>query len=150
MKKIFVTVLAMLLALSASGLAEGLEAYVGIYVGQDPWENPLTVEIEAVEDGKLTWRYTEDFAGQALEVAFEGTELTDGAAQFHVEGAVRDNENTTCDYTGTLELKDGAVTVTYAAGQMTESSPEGGNTAYHVEALDEAARAVTLQRAEGN
>lgn len=115
------------------------------YTGIDPWGNPLAITIDAVADGKIDWTYTEDFDGQVLSQSFEGTELVDGQAAFHVEGAIQDAEYITCDYSGTMTVEDDALTITYTAGEMTESSPEGGSTAYHVEALEEADRTVVLK-----
>lgn len=149
MKKILAALLAaiMLIPFAIIGVAEESEAYIGgRFAGQDPWGNPLTIEILSIEGGKMAFTYTEDFEGQTLSQTFDDTALADGVAEFHVEAAIDGDENTTCDYTGTLTLADGAVTVAYASGEMTESSSEGGSTAYHVDALDEADRAVTLVR----
>lgn len=132
----------MLLSLAA---AERLDNYVGgRYIGEDPWGNPLTIQIMAIEDGKLAWTYTEDFLGQVLTQTFEDTALDGEMAAFHVEGAIQGDETITCDYTGILVLKDGAVILAYDAGEMTEASPNGGSTAYHVAALAEDGRTVIL------
>ena len=118
------------------------------YTGVDPWGNPLTVTIDAITGQKMNWTYTEDFAGQKLVQSFEDTDLVDGQAEFHVTAAIQDDENTTCDYSGTVTVQDDALTVVFTAGEMTEASPEGGSTAYHVAALDEADRTVVLKAAQ--
>lgn len=126
---------------SATGLARQ-------YTGVDPWGNPLTVTIDAITGQKMNWTYTEDFAGQKLVQSFEDTDLVDGQAEFHVSAAIQDDEHTTCDYSGTVTVQDDALTVVFTAGEMTEASPEGGSTAYHVAALDEADRTVVLKAAQ--
>ena len=83
-----------------------------------------------------------------LVQSFEDTDLVDGQAEFHVTAAIQDDENTTCDYSGTVTVQDDALTVVFTAGEMTEASPEGGSTAYHVAALDEADRTVVLKAAQ--
>ena len=114
------------------------------YTGFDPWGNPLTITINSITDGKMTWVYVEDFAGQTLIQSFENTELVDGQAEFHIEAAIKDAEYITCDYSGTMKVEDDTLTITFSAGEMTEASTEGGSTAYHVEALEEAERTVVL------
>ena len=118
--------------------------------GLDPWGNPLTVSVDTLIDGKLEWTYMEDFNGQMLIQYSADTELVDGVGPFHVEGTLQDEngeeiEGVTGDYSGTIAVGDEEITLTYAAGQVTESSTEGGSTAYHVEALEEAGRTVTLK-----
>lgn len=118
------------------------------YSGLDPWGNPLTITIDNIQDGKLNWTYAEDFAGQVLIQSFEDTELIDGQTTFHVETAIQDAEYITCDYSGTMMIEDDTITVTFTAGEMTEESSEGGSTAYHVAALEEANRTVVLKAIE--
>ena len=117
------------------------------YTGTDPWGNPLAITVDAITGGRMNWTYTEDFDGQVLTQAFEGTELVNRQATFHVEAAVQDAEYITCDYSGTITLGADSLTIAFTAGEMTEASPEGGSTAYHVEALDEADRTVVLRSA---
>ncbi|MBQ3270306.1 MAG: leucine-rich repeat domain-containing protein [Clostridia bacterium] len=127
---------------SAPGTAAGTDGMR--YAGLDPWGNPLAVTIDAIRGDSMDWTYTEDFAGQILVQSFEGTELVDGHAAFHIEAAVQDAEHITCDYSGTMTVENDALTITFEAGEMTEASSEGGSTAYHVEALEKADRTVVL------
>lgn len=120
------------------------------YTGLDPWGNPLAITVNSTADGKIDWTYNEDFAGQALMQSFEGTELVDGQASFHIEATIQDADYITCDYSGTMTVGDDTLTVTYTAGEMTEASSEGGSTAYHVAALEEADRTVVLKSGDAD
>ena len=117
------------------------------YTGIDPWGNPLAITIDSIADEKISWTYTEDFAGQMLVQSFADTDIIDGQVAFHVEGTIQDADYITCDYSGTMTVGDDALTITFTSGEMTEASPEGGSTAYHVEALEEADRTVVLKSA---
>lgn len=132
-----------------AALAEGAEvdyaAYVGRYSGADPWEGRIDVIVEAVEDGAITWSFSEVFTGLTLYQAFEKVELTDGVAPFHLEGEALYDEAVRFDYTGELALRDGMVSLTFETGAVTEESSEGGSSSHHAEALDEAARTVVLE-----
>lgn len=123
-----------------------MNPYSKQYTGLDPWGNPLTITIDSITDGKMNWTYVEDFAGQTLVQSFENIELVDNQATFHVEAAVQGAEYVTCDYSGMITVEDDTLTVTFTAGEMTEASTEGGSTAYHVEALEDAERTVVLKR----
>ena len=114
------------------------------YTGIDPWGNPLTITVDDITDAKIDWTYTEDFAAQLLVQSFKDTELINGQATFHIEGAIQDAEYITCDYSGTMTIEDDTITITYTAGEMTEESSEGSSTSYHVEALEEDDRTVVL------
>ena len=61
-----------------------------------------------------------------------------------MEGPLDGSDSITCRYAGTIALDGDVLTVTFTDGEMTEDSPEGGSTSYHVAALDESQRAVKL------
>lgn len=138
-------------AATTEAAADPIAEMIGYsYTGQDPWGAPLNVTLRTLENGKLEWTYAAVIGEgeDALTLdAVSTDELKDGAVNFHITGKVMENEAMTFDYSGTLQLKDGKVVLTYADGQITEESPEGGSGSYHVGALDAAAKTVTLEKA---
>ena len=146
MKRMMAIVWMMLAILSLTALAEGdYRDYAGnTFLGVDPWEGRLFVEIKSIEDGKMTWRLTNKFDGATYKEWVEDTDLNDGA--FHIIDAAKEDYSRIIDYTGVIALKDGAVVLTYQDGQAYQLSPEGGSGYHMVQALDEAARTVTLAR----
>ena len=132
MKKIVICLLIAVFALTASALAEGQ-----MYAGIDPWGNPLSVTLTQTDPLCGVW--SENFYGNLFVQDFENAQ--DG---FALEGPLSDSDSDTCRYTGTMALDGDILTVTFTDGEMTSASPEGGSTSYHVAALDDAQRAVTL------
>lgn len=150
MKKLIAMLLALIMALGITAMAEAADysAFIGkTYTGSDPWGGNLAVTIKDIHDGGMDWIYADTLDDMAFTQSFEGTALTDGTAQFHVSGAVEGKDNETFDYTGTVALADDMIVVTYSGGELTEHSDEGGSTAYHVAALDELDRKVALNPA---
>mgnify|MGYP007070335493 CR=1 FL=1 len=86
--------------------------------------------------------------GVTLYQEFGDLPLKDGVGEFYAAGTSLENENLQFTYTGKLELVDGGVIVTLYSGEVDELSLEGGSSAYHVEALDEAAKTIILTRVE--
>ena len=136
MKKAIVFLMAVLLAVCATAPAE--ESADGVlYAGIDPWGNPLSVTLTSKD--ALSGIWSQNFNGDLFTQTFVNAQ--DG---FSMEGPLDDSDYITCRYAGTMNLDDDVLTVTFTDGEMTEASTEGGSTSYHVAALDEAQRSVTL------
>ena len=121
-----------MLVLSAAALAED-----AMYAGIDPWGNPLSVTL--TQTGALSGVWSENFGGDLFLQAFENA--GDG---FALEGPLNDSDDNVCRYTGSMSLDGDALTVTFTDGEMTTESTEGGSTSYHVAALDDDQRTVSL------
>ncbi len=136
MKKMIAILMTLLLLACAAALAEeGADG--ALYAAIDPWGNPLTVTLTSEDALSGTW--SQNFNGVLFTQAFENA--GDG---FSLEGPLGDSDAITCRYTGTMALDGDGLTVTFTDGEMTEASPEGGSTSYHVAALEEAQRTVAL------
>ncbi|MDO4865989.1 MAG: hypothetical protein Q4C10_05490 [Clostridia bacterium] len=143
MKKTIAFLMALLFVFCAAALAED-PADGALYAGIEPWGNPLTVTLTSKDALSGVW--SQNFGGDLFTQAFENAQ--DG---FLMEGPLGDSDAITCRYTGTMALDGDALTVTFSDGEMTEASTEGGSTSYHVAALDETQRTVTLVPAvQGN
>ena len=133
----------MLLAACASGGNESLpvsdEEYMDYagrqFSGEDPWGGKLTVTVRSIVDGRMEWTFTDMFDESTLYQLVEGTPVVDGTADFDIEGKDVENDNVTFAYQGDLELKDGAVLLTFASGSVMTESPEGGSSSRIAEAL---------------
>lgn len=136
MKKTMAILMVVLTLCFSTALAE--ESLDGaLYAGIDPWGNPLSVTLTS--EHPLSGIWSQNFGGDLFTQAFDNAQ--DG---FSLEGPVGDSDHITCRYAGTMALDGEVLTVTFSDGEMTEASPEGGSTAYHVAALDEAQRSANL------
>ena len=136
MKRFMVVLMITALVLTAAALAEA-PAEGTLYSGVDPWGNPLSVTLTQADTLSGVW--SEDFEGELFTLSFENAQ--DG---FTLEGPVSDSDCDSCRYTGTMALEGDALIVTFTDGEMTTASTEGGSTSYHVAALDDDQRTVTL------
>ena len=136
MKKTMVFLMIAVFVLGAAALAdaptEGL-----LYAGIDPWGNPLSVTLTQTD--ALSGIWSENFYGELFVQSFDNAQ--DG---FALEGPLSDSDYNICRYTGVMALDGEALTVTFTDGEMTTTSTEGGSTSYHVAALDDGQRTVTL------
>lgn len=132
MKKTVAFLVIAVLVIGAAALAED-----ALYAGIDPWGNPLSVTLTDADALSGVW--SENFGGELFVQAFENA--GDG---FALEGPLSESDYNICRYTGTMYLEGDALTVTFTDGEMTTESPEGGSTSYHVAALDDGQRTVTL------
>lgn len=132
MKKTIAILVIATLVIGMAALAED-----ALYAGIDPWGNPLSVTL--TEADALTGVWSENFGGELFIQDFENAH--DG---FALEGPLSDSDYNICRYTGVMALDGDALTVTFTDGEMTTESPEGGSTSYHVAALDDGHRTVTL------
>ena len=133
------------------GKKANYDEYIGYqFSGKDPWNGLISVTIRKLENDKLTWTYT-DVLGEGETSITAYAELTtdfkDGSTSFNAKGNT-DVENNSFDYTGTLILKDGKVSITYEKGQITSESTEGGSTSYIAEALENNQKTITLTKVE--
>lgn len=136
MKKIAAFLMIAVFVLSAAALAE-TPVEGALYAGIDPWGNPLSVTLTRTD--ALCGVWSQNFYGELFVCDFENAQ--DG---FALEGPLSGSDCDTCRYTGIMALDGDALTVTFTGGEMTTESPEGGSTSYHVAALDDAQRTVTL------
>ncbi len=115
------------------------EAYVDYagyqFSGADPWDGTLTVTINSILDGKMEWSFTDSFEDHTLYQVQKETVLENGTAAFDMEGEDVEQEDVSFSYQGTLELKDGKITVTFESGAVTSASPEGDYSYRFAEAL---------------
>lgn len=132
MKKTIAILVIATLVIGMAALAED-----ALYAGIDPWGNPLSVTL--TEADALTGVWSENFGGELFIQDFENAQ--DG---FALEGPLSDSDYNICRYTGVMALDGDALTVTFTDGEMTTESPEGDSTSYHVAALDDGHRTVTL------
>ena len=128
------------------------DEYLGYqFSGKDPWGNELAVTIRTLEEDKLTWTFT-DVVGEGETSLTLYNELTtdfeDDKTAFTVKGNA--DATYTYEYTGTLKLADGKLTITFEKGALTSNSPEGGSSSHQVEALEEATRTITLTKVVDN
>ena len=122
--------------------------YVGVkYTGEDPWGNSLSITLQSIDGSDVSFEY-EDVIGEGDYMstfkAESSGELEDGVVAFHITATAAENEAVQCDYTGSLELKDGSLFVTYDDGQVNEESPEGGSASYQAQGLEGDDKTVEL------
>ena len=142
MKKIVFFLAIVAFVLGTAALADA-PAGSSLYAGIDPWGNPLSVTL--TDTDALSGVWSENFYGELFIQAFENAR--DG---FALEGPLSDSDYNTSRYTGTMSLDGDVLTVTFTDGEMTTASTEGGSTSYHVAALDDDQRTVTLAPAAQN
>ena len=117
------------------------------FTGEDPWGNPVSIELKSAEGSTVTFEYTavigEGEYKNTFRAEFSG-ESPAGSMPFRVTAAAQENEALHLDYSGTLTLKNGALFVTYDAGSVTEESTEGGSASYQAQGLEEEEKIVEL------
>ena len=153
MKKYLVAVvLVCIFMLTACGKKSNYDEYLGYqFSGKDPWGSELAITVRTLEDDKLTWTFTDVVVDGKDSITLYNeitSEFKDGTTSFNVSGNA--DNGYTYDYSGTLTLKDGVLTVLYENGQLTSNSTQGGSTSHHVGALEEASRTITLTKVVDN
>ena len=156
MKKFLTIMLAVVLAFVITGCSKDTKEadngeyaeYLGYqFSGQDPWGAELAVTIREIKDDKITWTYTDTLTKDITVYKELTTTLKDNKSSFTVKGKDGDNS---FSYSGTLSLKDGKLTIKYSKGELTTKSSEGDSSSYQVEALEKAAKTVTLTKVVDN
>ena len=135
---------------SAASSDSEYEEYVGnLFVGQDPWGGTLAVEVKSISEGKASWTFIDASEGSTLYQDVTDTKIADGRAEFTLAGRDLENDDT-FEYSGTLELKDGAVVMTFLSGAVATHSSEGGSSSRMAEALAGSglSNSVTLYRSQ--
>jgi len=118
--------------------------YAGAWFrGKDPWGGDLSVMIKSIVDGKMEWTFTDSFDQSTLYQEMKETVVQDHAASFDVQGNDAENRNTTFQYQGTMELKDGTVVMTFESGAV--MTQQDGPPVRDVKELADAGR-VTLEK----
>lgn len=148
---IFAAMMVLSLAACAGAKSEDYNSYIGYqYGGNDPWGNILTITLYTMENGNVSFSftdvigkdedsytlYTDDLAGQ----------LKNGVIDFNAKGASIEDENLTFDYSGTITLNGGRLIVEFKDGQVTTLSEYGDSGSLHVGALEDKDKTVTLSR----
>lgn len=105
------------------------------FSGTDPWGGTLSITIRTIVDGKMEWTFTDVFDNHTLYQEQAGTVLEHGAAEFDISGSDVQDKDTTFEYRGTLELKDGRVIANLLSGSVMSDSPEGGSASRMADAL---------------
>ena len=135
---------------SAASSDSEYEEYVGnLFVGQDPWGGTLAVEVKSISEGKASWTFIDASEGSTLYQDVTDTKIADGRAEFTLAGRDLENDDT-FEYSGTLELKDGTVVMTFLSGAVATHSSEGGSSSRMAEALAGSglSNSVTLYRSQ--
>ena len=114
------------------------------FSGQEPWGGTLTVTVMNIADGKMDWSFVDSFEGHTLYQVQKGTALQDGTAAFDIQGKDVEQQNVSFHYQGSLELKDGKLTVTFNAGAVTD---EGGAALHDAASLSSPANQAVLEKA---
>ena len=125
--------------------------YVGAwFTGDDPWGGKLTVTIKSIVDGKMEWTFTDSFDSSTLYGEMKGTEVTNGLVPFVVQGRDAGERNTVFRYQGMMELKDGAVVMTFESGGVENRKSGDGSAVRTAEELAEAGSSgrIVLERPE--
>ena len=138
-----------LLCACAAKAASGPASYVGnTYAGKSPWGENLSVTVQKYDAGNLEIAYEENYDAQGKISCAISVPMKDGTTgEFVLKGTQKDeNGDTEYDYSMRLELKDGAMAVTFLDGQKTTLSPEGGSGFHHAGALEEGQKTVTLTK----
>ena len=152
--KLLMIAVVMMIGILVTGCGKkNYEEYIGYqFSGKDPWDNEVAVTIRKIEDNKVTWTYT-DVYGEGEEAITLYNELTsdmkDDKVNFTVKGDT-DKEGVSFEYKGTLTLKDGKVILSYEDGQLTTKSTDGDSGSYHIGAVEEGKRIITLNKVVDN
>lgn len=99
--------------------------------------------IKSIVDGKMEWTFTDSFEQSTLYQEMKETVVQDHAASFDVQGNDAENRNTTFQYQGTMELKDGTIVMTFESGAV--MTQQDGPPVRDVKELADAGR-VTLEK----
>ena len=114
----------------------GYAEYAGYqFSGTDPWGGTLSITVRTIVDGKMEWTFTDVFDNHTLYQEQSGTVLEDGTAEFDISGSDVQDKDTTFEYRGTLELKDGRIIANLLSGSVMSASPEGGSASRMADAL---------------
>lgn len=153
MKKYLVGLLVVVFCfvLVGCGKKDDYKDYLGYqFSRKDLWGGELAITIRTFENDKLTWTYTDVLgSGESSVTVYNelATELKDGTTSFTVKG---DENDYSFNYTGTLTLKDGKLTVKLTDGALEEKSTEGGAASYQVGPLEDTAKTITLTKVVDN
>lgn len=119
------------------------------FSGEDPWGGNLTITVQSIVDGQMSWTFADAFDDHTLYAELSGTSVADGVAKYDVEGKDAQGDDVTFSYQGTLEFQDGRVYLTFEHGSMTTTSSEGASDARMAEALEDSgiSNKVVLEKA---
>ena len=124
--------------------------YVGTqFSGKDPWGGDLTITVRSIIDGKMEWTFTDTFDSHTLYQETGGTPISDGAAEYSIQGKDVENAKASFSYQGTMKLHDGQIAFSFLKGSVTDTSAEGDSDSHIAEALQESGldNEVVLQKA---
>lgn len=148
---LFAAMMVLSLASCAGAKSEDYDSYIGYqYGGNDPWGNILTVTLMTMDNGNVSFTFTDAIGEGEDSYTFYADDLTgqlkNGVIDFNAKGISIENENETFDYSGTITLKDGKLIVEFKDGQAATISENGDSGSMHVGALEDKDKVVTLSR----
>lgn len=116
-------------ALLGSAPADEYAEYAGYqFSGADPWDGQLTVTILDITDGKMAWSFVDSFENHTLYQVQKQTPVQAGKAEFDIQGADVEQGSLSFSYQGSLELKDGRLTLSFRSGAVTDAAAEGDSS----------------------
>lgn len=121
--------------------------YVGcIFSGKDPWDGDLTITIDTIDNGYLKGTYRDAIGDVVMECELN-VPIDEHIVPFEATGFVDEEMTQTFHYSGRLAFTEyGQLRVIYEGGELGTFSNEGDSSAYHIDALEESARAVILMQ----
>ena len=154
-KRMTAVLIAALMVLSFAACAKGedYDKYIGYqYGGADPWGNILTVTLKTMDNGIVTYSFTDVLGeGEDSDTLYADDltgQLKNGVIEFGAKGASieSDDHDLTFDYSGTITLKGGKLYVAFEDGQVTTLSENGDSGWMHAGALEDKDKTVELSR----
>ncbi len=128
--------------------SESLESeYAGYqFSGTDPWEGRLTVTVIDIAEGAVDWSFVDSYEGHTLYQLQKAAPLEGDTVEFDIQGQDVEQEGVSFAYRGSLELKDGGLTLRLQSGSVTTQSAEGESSDRIAEALSQEARELRLEK----
>ena len=122
------------------------------FSGDDPWGGRLSLTVRSIDNGKMSWTFTDVFDDNTLYAEIGETPIANGVANYDIQGKDTEKDDTTFSYQGTIELKDGQVNFTFERGSVSTASPQGGSSSRMAEALKDSGlqNQVTLTKTTDN
>ena len=125
---------------------EQFQKYIGKeFIGDDPWGGTITIKVKKIKNNDLNCIYKDVIDDYTIYVDLCDIELENGIATFGITGVTLEDDTVRFNYVGTLELIDDAIILHYMSGDLFIGSAQSGSYYYHIGALDEESKIVTLK-----